>query len=334
MGVLDSVVNEVGTQLGISSSSAGSVLSGLLVFIDQQDGGVGAFLDRFRRAGVSNVVTSWLSGEPKTIGPDAVESALGRDTISNIASRSGLSSTAAASAIAMMLPKLIQRLAPGGAIPSRLTPDVASYITGPTAAMASGARQAAYAAETMTRKAGAGLGQYLWPLLALLLVGGLLIYWMGNRRTVSVDTPTAFNVQEQVRLSSERATNALAALRPGYSTQDLVRAMNLGVINFPTASAQIPSESYDFLNKAAAALKNAPAGSTIEVAGHTDNTGNAAANMQLSQQRADAVRDYLVQQGIGVGSLTAKGYGDTRPIASNDSEEGRFRNRRIEFSLR
>jgi outer membrane protein OmpA-like peptidoglycan-associated protein/uncharacterized protein YidB (DUF937 family) len=331
MGVFDSVINDVGSQLGISSSSAGSVLSGLLSFINEEDGSVGAFLDRFRRAGVSGLVSSWLGGDTKPVSADAVESALGRDAIGGIASRAGVSFATATSAIALMLPKLMQRLAPGGAIPTRLSSDVASYITGPTAAMAAGARQAAaYSADTMARSS--GVASYLLPLLALLLVGGLLAYWLGTRSAPA--TRVGFNVSEQVRMASQRASNALAALKPGFSTRDLIGALNLGVVNFATASAQIPADSYDYLSRAAIAIKNAPSGTAIEVGGHTDNTGSAAANMQLSQQRAEAVRVYLMQQGVNGTVLTAKGYGDTQPTASNDTEEGRFRNRRIEFSAR
>jgi outer membrane protein OmpA-like peptidoglycan-associated protein len=128
--------------------------------------------------------------------------------------------------------------------------------------------------------------------------------------------------------------NALTALRPGYTVQDFLQAVNLSVINFATGSAAIPAESYDLLNRAATALKSAPSGTPIEIGGHTDNTGNAAANLQLSQQRAEAVRAYLIQQGVDAGTLTARGYGDTRPVASNDTDEGRFRNRRIEFATR
>ena len=56
--------------------------------------------------------------------------------------------------------------------------------------------------------------------------------------------------------------------------------------------------------------------------------------MQLSQQRADAVREYLVQHGVPASMLTSAGYGDTKPVASNDTDEGRFRNRRIEFNAK
>jgi outer membrane protein OmpA-like peptidoglycan-associated protein/uncharacterized protein YidB (DUF937 family) len=315
MGALDAVVNEVGSEFGIGSSSAGSVLSGILSFI-QDGGGVGSFLERFRRAGVGNLVTSWLGGEPKAVSPDAVESAMGRDTITQIASKAGLSFTTAVSAIAFMLPKLIQRLAPGGVIPARLSSDIASYLSMPGAAVAA---------------APSFLIRYKWPLLALLGVVLLLWLWAANRGTTS---GIAFNLQEQVQLATKRASDALGALRPGYSAQDLVRALNLGVINFPVGSAQIPSDALVYLNGAATALKAAPAGTVLSIGGHTDNTGDPNGNLQLSQQRANAVRDYLVQQGVSPGTLVATGYGDVRPIASNDTEEGRFRNRRIEFSVR
>jgi outer membrane protein OmpA-like peptidoglycan-associated protein len=71
----------------------------------------------------------------------------------------------------------------------------------------------------------------------------------------------------------------------------------------------------------------------IEVAGHTDNSGDPSSNLQLSQQRAAAVRDYLISQGVAPTSLVAKGYGDTRPVGSNDTDEGKFHNRRIEFTI-
>ena len=67
---------------------------------------------------------------------------------------------------------------------------------------------------------------------------------------------------------------------------------------------------------------------------HTDNTGDAGRQLALSQQRADGVRMYLIQRGVPAAMLVAKGYGDARPIASNDTEEGRFRNHRIEFTAR
>lgn len=329
MGVLDSVINDTGSQLGISSNSVATVLSGLLSFISQDDGGIGGFLDRFRRSGFGSLVSSWLTGDAKTVSADTVETALGHQTIDRIGSKAGVSFSTAASAIALMLPKLVGRLAPGGTIPARLSTEFTSYITAAPAAVAAGARQAVSAAGTMAQEA--GLGRYLWPILGVLLLGVLLAMWLMNRGTVN---NAAFNVAEQLRLATQRASAALSALRPGFTAQELVSALNLEVINFPTGSAEIPNDSYDFLNKAAVAFKAAPAGTIVDVGGHTDNTGDAAANRTLSQQRADAVRAYLVQQGVSPGMLTATGYGDTKPVAGNDTDAGRFRNRRIEFTVR
>jgi outer membrane protein OmpA-like peptidoglycan-associated protein len=71
----------------------------------------------------------------------------------------------------------------------------------------------------------------------------------------------------------------------------------------------------------------------IEIAGHTDSVGTAEFNLRLSRERAEAVRDYLIAKGIAANRLVAKGYGATKPRATNDTEEGRQQNRRTEFSF-
>ena len=131
----------------------------------------------------------------------------------------------------------------------------------------------------------------------------------------------------------DRATAALAGLKPGFSDDELVRALNLMNIYFDTGSATITADSQETLAAAAAAIKQAAAGTRIEVGGHTDNTGDATANLTLSQQRADAVAARLGELGVANGILSAKGYGQDRPRADNSSEEGRAQNRRIEFSV-
>jgi outer membrane protein OmpA-like peptidoglycan-associated protein len=120
-------------------------------------------------------------------------------------------------------------------------------------------------------------------------------------------------------------------LRPGFTAADLTNALNTNVINFPSGSAQIPRESMSMLEQAASAIKSAPAGTVLEIGGYTDNRGNSAANQRLSQQRAEAVRRFLTSKGVNSDAVVAKGYGDSNPIASNDTEEGRIKNRRIEF---
>jgi hypothetical protein len=69
----------------------------------------------------------------------------------------------------------------------------------------------------------------------------------------------------------------------------------------------------------------------IEVAGHTDSMGSDAYNMKLSQQRAGAVRNFLISKGVAADRLTAKGYGESQPVADNATREGRIQNRRVEL---
>lgn len=104
---------------------------------------------------------------------------------------------------------------------------------------------------------------------------------------------------------------------------------------FPTNEFAISS-----LNKTSVAVidrlvdsLNANPRMKIEVAGHTDNSGDDQANMQLSQKRADAIKGYLIQKGIKAERLLAKGYGEVEPVASNDTPEGRAFNRRTEVKI-
>ena len=71
----------------------------------------------------------------------------------------------------------------------------------------------------------------------------------------------------------------------------------------------------------------------IELGGHTDNVGRPEANQQLSEQRAKAVYDYLINKGIPSDRLSYKGYGETQPVAPNDTDEGRSENRRTEIKV-
>ena len=107
-------------------------------------------------------------------------------------------------------------------------------------------------------------------------------------------------------------------------------ALLRGVTTFETGSAELSKEGKTVLDEAAALLLENGDG-LMRVVGHTDSFGGRQANQLLSEQRAHAVVDYLVAKGVAVDQLRAIGFGETRPIASNDTEEGRAQNRRIEF---
>ncbi|MGE5436054.1 MAG: OmpA family protein [Syntrophothermus sp.] len=101
-------------------------------------------------------------------------------------------------------------------------------------------------------------------------------------------------------------------------------------INFATGKADITPESEATLQKALKTLTTYP-DIIVEISGHTDNVGSNSSNQKLSQRRADSVKKWLVDKGIDASRITAKGYGEDRPIAPNDTKENKFKNRRIEF---
>ncbi len=102
-------------------------------------------------------------------------------------------------------------------------------------------------------------------------------------------------------------------------------------ITFATGKADITPESENTLQKALKTLKTYQ-DISVEISGHTDNVGNVKKNQKLSEQRANAVRDWLISNGIDANRLTAVGYGQEKPMVGNDTKENKAKNRRIEFS--
>ena len=107
--------------------------------------------------------------------------------------------------------------------------------------------------------------------------------------------------------------------------------ITLRSIQFDTGKATLKPESAGILDQVVTLLKNDEA-LNLEVQGHTDNVGAAAANLKLSQDRAAAVKDHLVAKGgIAANRLTTAGFGDTKPVGPNTTDEGRAQNRRVEL---
>ena len=104
-------------------------------------------------------------------------------------------------------------------------------------------------------------------------------------------------------------------------------------IFFDLAKATLRPESNSELDRLVKLMKDVP-NLKIEISGHTDNTGSALTNETLSQQRAEAVVNYLKQKGIDGSRMTAKGYGASKPVATNNTDDGRQQNRRTEFEIK
>jgi len=129
---------------------------------------------------------------------------------------------------------------------------------------------------------------------------------------------------------------------PAAQGQDLKKDIELSrlgqgttrlLVFFDFDKSVLKDESKPDLNRAVEFLRQNP-GISVEIAGHTDSVGNAPYNKKLSQSRAEAVRQYLVNGGIAASRLEANGYGEERPIADNGTEEGRARNRRVEMRVK
>ncbi len=157
---------------------------------------------------------------------------------------------------------------------------------------------------------------------------------------------TQIDVKGEVSNEAQRqqvASDMANALNPTYTIHNGLRvsASEQGLldstlanrtIEFETGSATLTPEGRAILDQMASVLARMP-GKSVEIIGHTDNSGNRASNIALSQARADAVKGYLVTRGVGPHSMATMGVGPDQPIASNTSDDGRARNRRIEFRV-
>ncbi len=145
------------------------------------------------------------------------------------------------------------------------------------------------------------------------LTGGAVGYYMDR--------------QEQ-RLREQLARTGVSVTRVG----DDIHLNMPGDITFETNQSDVKGEFYDVLNSVALVLKEFDK-TLIDIEGHTDSTGSDQYNMELSQRRASSVASYLAAQGIDTRRILTTGAGEARPLATNDSPEGRRLNRRVELRL-
>jgi outer membrane protein OmpA-like peptidoglycan-associated protein len=124
----------------------------------------------------------------------------------------------------------------------------------------------------------------------------------------------------------------LAQLNSIMQTRDTARGLivNMSDVLFDTASYTLKPGAREMLAKISGILL-AHSGLNLQIEGHTDSVGGDEFNQRLSERRAEAVRDFLSDQGVPAGSVTARGFGKTQPVATNDTPEGRQRNRRVEI---
>jgi len=134
--------------------------------------------------------------------------------------------------------------------------------------------------------------------------------------------------QEQVRLRQQLVEQFNRVLETRESTRGLI--VNMSGVWFDTGKATLKPGAREKLSKIAGILAGHP-GLKLEVEGHTDSTGSQELNQELSERRAQAVRDFLTQEGVNSASIIARGMGESEPVASNNTAAGRQLNRRVEM---
>ena len=153
-------------------------------------------------------------------------------------------------------------------------------------------------------------------------------------QTVKPASTECDNIQIGEEDKAERCYNAaLDALPDPFTPEQLVRALNILIVNFPSNSFEVPARRFSALQRGAGYIKKLPADIKLEIGGHTDNVGNAASNATLSLNRANAVRDLMIKFGVNGSILTTKGYGADRPKADNGTDLGKYLNRRIQYEI-
>jgi outer membrane protein OmpA-like peptidoglycan-associated protein len=134
--------------------------------------------------------------------------------------------------------------------------------------------------------------------------------------------------QQEAELRKKLENSGVEVQRQGNTINLVVPS----AISFATNSAQLTQNFYEPLNKVAVSLKDY-ADTTVQIVGHTDSTGAAAYNQQLSVNRANAVVVYLAAQGVAQDRMQAVGMGASQPVADNKTADGRAQNRRVEIKI-
>ncbi len=152
-------------------------------------------------------------------------------------------------------------------------------------------------------------------------------------KQVATVNPECVNIKAGAYDIAEKCANvALDKLPEDFSVDQLLAAMNLYIIQFASGKFDIPERNMKFIERAAGYMKKLSPNIIVEVGGHTDSVGTDESNKVLSDNRAKAVKAALVQFGIKPETLTEKGYGAAKPKTTNETEDGKFQNRRIEYT--
>jgi outer membrane protein OmpA-like peptidoglycan-associated protein len=175
---------------------------------------------------------------------------------------------------------------------------------------------------------GAGLGLLAGSLICYALDGDQDADGVHDRRDRCPDTPAGTEVYPN---GCAQVLNVVAEPAPVAEPQDEVIVLDAQIL-FGFDSAELTADAQDLLAEIATRISGADVIS-VNVHGHTDSVGSDAYNMGLSERRARTVADQLIAQGVAAEKVSIEGFGESKPVASNDTEEGRASNRRVEIHV-
>lgn len=360
------LTNQLASSLGLDPSNTRRALEGIVPALlagaaqtAATQGGAERLLNLIREViGQGNILGNFGSllgsGSLLELGRTILSGLFGSrvDTVSSaIATQAGIRGSSASSMLASVAPlvlgvvgrQLSQKggLSAGalgellgserGAIASLLPPGLSSVLGGALPGLGTAARAGADAAA-----AGSSMLRRLLP--ALVAVGAALILWSlvrsPERQPPAVSSPPPLSSLSlpggaQISVRANSINDQLARFLAN-GTGSVPKRYVFDDLNFELGSTQPTAASLATIDTLAVILRAYPS-TAILLEGHTDSTGDAAANKQLSQARADAVKAGLVRSGIDASRIQTSGVGSDQPLASNETEEGRAQNRRTEL---
>jgi uncharacterized protein YidB (DUF937 family)/outer membrane protein OmpA-like peptidoglycan-associated protein len=293
--MFDALVQEIASRFDLGGK-AGALVRAVLTYIFQEEsGGLNAFLDRFRKAGLGDLVNSWIgSSAPRELTQGQLEGAVGRSFLEQLADKAGLSASKATPALAALLPKLIGMLTADGKVPSTIPAGVSSWLGGTArtvgtyrAAEPTPERVGTYRAEPVREPVAPARSVWTW-LLPLLGLGALALVWA--LWPTSREVPPPATTQAPPRQEPTTTT-------PAPATAPATTELWPVKIYFATGSKTLAAEDSARIQRAVEYLKTNPA-AAVDITGYADKSGAAATNEELAKERAKVVRDALVAGGI------------------------------------
>ncbi len=269
--MFEGLIREVASRFGLGDKADILLRSVVGHIFKEQPGGLGGFIDLFKKAGQGDVVSSWLGGgPPREMSADRLESVLGGDTLGRLASAAGLSKSSIMAPLAYLLPKLIGLLTRDG-VPTGVPAAVSSYLTPPVR-------------KAVPESSSNWLWWLLLPVLAL-----LLWRWCAPRGVVA-PSPTPLPVATPTAPTTTRP--AVVASLPAR-------------VYFETDEKSLGPQAESVVAGVAAYLRDSP-GVAVDITGYADKTGSLEANLEVAKERAKAVRDGLRAARVGEERMTLK----------------------------